>query len=134
MAGIDETLAYLRITGDQLVPDEITAALGSAPSSAGRKGDVDRQRVAKTGTWVIDAAPSKPSDLDRQIAELLAGMTDDLSRWRGVTDRFDAMFCCSAFMVETNEGAVIAPTTLRALGERGISLGLDIYAPSDMPK
>jgi len=131
MAGIDETLAYLRISGDDLEPDAITAALGGAPSYAFRKGDVYRQRTAQTGRWVIDAAPSKPSDLDRQITELLAGMTDDLARWTNVTSRYEAMFYCSAFMAQTNEGAEIAPTTLLALGARGISLGLDIYAPRD---
>lgn len=131
MPGINETRAYLRISGDDLEPDQITAALGSAPSYAFRKGDVYRTQVTKTGRWVIDAAPSKPSDLDHQIAGLLVGMTDDLGRWKNVTDRYQAMLYCSTFMVETNEGAEIAPTTLLALGARGISLGLDIFAPRE---
>jgi hypothetical protein len=51
MPGIDETRAYLRISGDDVDPDAITAALGASPSYAFRKGDVYRQRVAKTGRW-----------------------------------------------------------------------------------
>ncbi|WP_158764367.1 hypothetical protein [Terricaulis silvestris] len=69
--------------------------------------------------------------MDRQILELLAQMTDDLDRWASVTSRHEAMFYCSVFMLETNEGAEIAPATLMALGARGISLGVDIYAPGD---
>jgi hypothetical protein len=33
-------------------------------------------------------------------------------------------------MSEGNEGVCISPATLRALAERGIELGIDIYAPS----
>lgn len=131
MPGIDETRAYLRIFGDDLDPDEITATLGTTPTYALRKGDKHRQQVVKSGRWVIDAKPSKPSDLDHQISELLAQMTDDLDRWKSVTSRHEAMFYCSVFMLETNEGAEIAPAILMALGARGISLGLDIYAPRD---
>jgi hypothetical protein len=90
-----------------------------------------RQRVAKTGRWVIDAKHSKPDNLDHQVAELFARMTDDLAVWRSITGCHEAMFYCSAFMKETNEGEAIAPTTLTALGARGVSLGLDIYAPRD---
>ena len=132
MPGIDETRAYLRISGDDLEPDAITSALGATPTYAVRKGELHRQRAANTGRWVIEAAPSKPSDLDRQITELLARMTDDLARWKSITGRYQAMFYCSAFMAQTNEGAEIAPTTLVALGARGISFGLDIYAPRDV--
>jgi hypothetical protein len=131
MAGIDETLAYLRISGDDLDPDAVTAALGSAPTYAFRKGEIYRQRTAQTGRWVIDAAPSKPSDLDRQITQLLARMNSDIDRWKSITSRHETMFYCSAFMVQTNEGAELTPTTLLALGVRGISLGLDIYAPRE---
>jgi hypothetical protein len=34
---------------------------------------------------------------------------------------------CGLFMEGTNEGLQISPETLHALGERGISLGLDMY-------
>lgn len=131
MPGIDETRAYLRISGDDLDPDALTAALGATPSYAFRKGDLYRRRIAKTGRWVIDAKPSKPSNLDHQVADLFARMTDDLAVWRSITSRHSALFYCSAFMKRTNEGAEIAPTTLAALGVRGVSLGLDIYAPHD---
>ena len=33
------------------------------------------------------------------------------------------------FMKESNEGVDIKPSTLAALGSRGIALALDIYAP-----
>lgn len=131
MPGIDETRAYLRIFGDDLDPDALTAALRADPSYAFRKGDLYRQRIATTGRWVIHAKPSKPGNLDRQVAELLERMTNDVIVWQSITSRYGALFYCSAFMAQTNEGTEFAPTTLAALGARGISLGLDIYAPRD---
>lgn len=131
MPGIDETRAYLRISGDDLDPDATSAALGAAPTYAFRKGDIYRQRATKTGRWVIDAKPSTPTNLNRQVVDLLARMTDDLALWRSITDRHQAMFYCSVFMAQTNEGTELRPATLTALGARGISLGLDIYAPRD---
>lgn len=133
MAQINETRAYLRISGDDLDPLDVTSTLGAEPDYAFGKGDIYRQRVADTGRWVIHADDAQPGNLDVQVAGLLARMTDDLAAWRRVTGRHEALFYGSVFMVQTNEGGVISPATLLALGQRGVSFGLDIYAPRRAP-
>ncbi len=132
MAELHESVAGLRVVGDDLDPDEITRLIGRTPDLARRKDEIihaaGRQRVARTGTWLVNTDSSAPGDLDRQVDELLDGSTDDLAVWRRLAERYRVDVFCGFFMKESNEGISISSRTLQRLGERGIALGLDIYA------
>jgi hypothetical protein len=137
MAAIDESRACLRLFGDDLDPDEISAILGSAPTKSERKGDVIRNqttgqsRTVKSGGWRLEAPDARPEDIDGQVERILSRLTSDLEKWRALTLKYQADIFCGLFMREENEGIELSPETLRALGQRGISIGFDIYAPSD---
>lgn len=139
MTALHRTAASLRLFGDDLDPDEITAALGKQPDVAERRGDTirtpsGRERIARRGRWSVKVDRRTPGDLDAQVAELLAGTTDNLEVWRSITARYDADIFCGLFLNEQNEGLMVSPAILKMLGERGISLDLDIYAgPDDAP-
>ena len=70
-----------------------------------------------------------PGDLDAQVQELLARVHQDIVVWRELASRFDFDLFCGWFMAGGNEGVELSPATLLALGERGIRLGVDLYAP-----
>jgi hypothetical protein len=133
MAKLSKTAASLRIFGDDLDPEEVTRLLGKKPGRAQRKGEIVRlgsgEHVSRTGAWSLKADDRTPGDLDLQISELLAGTTDDLAAWRDLAERYRVDAFCGFFMKDANEGISISPLTLQRLGERGIALGLDIYAP-----
>jgi len=61
--------------------------------------------------------------------ELLCTLTADVLVWRELSMKFHVSVFCGWFMFDLNEGVDLAPKTLSMLGERGIRLGLDIYAP-----
>lgn len=132
MAAISETLASLRFGGDDLDPDELTTLLGVTPSTCASKGDVirskttGRQRIAKTGSWIVTAEPREPGDLDAQVEELLEPLTKDLSIWRSLGKYRPDLFV-GLFLQDSNEGLEISAHSLHLLAERGILLGLDIY-------
>lgn len=133
MATVRKTRASLRLQGEELDPDEVTRLLGKVPDTAERRGDVlripsGRERIARWGRWSVSVERRTPGDLDGQIAVLLDGTTNDLELWRRLTSSFDADVFCGLFLTEGNEGLCISPRTLLMLGERGIKLGLDIYA------
>lgn len=136
MAGVYETLASLRIFGDDLDPDEISALLGASPTSCAIKGqdrvgrDGIKRGVVRTGRWLLEAIPRQPEDLDSQIVELLSALTSDAAVWRRLAARFKADIFCGLFMKESNEGLGLRPETLEMVGSRGLSLGFDIYGPS----
>jgi hypothetical protein len=85
MGALDHSLATLRFSGDDLVPETLTTLLGPMPSKAFVKGQdlnnrsVGMRRVARTGSWQLSAERREPEDLESQIFELLARVTDDLS-------------------------------------------------------
>jgi len=134
MAAVYETVASLRIFGDDLDPDEISALLGASPTSSARKGEIrvsksGRERTERTGRWLLEAVYRQPGDLDSQIAELLSPLTGDIAVWRRLVAQFEVDIFCGLFMKESDEGLDLRPETLEMLGSRGLSLGLCIYGP-----
>lgn len=132
MVGLSRAVATLRITGGDLRPGEVTAALGVEPSLAYARGDVvssthGATRKARFGLWSLAAPDTEPADIDAQVSALLKSLTSDLAVWQSLDDRFDLDLFCGWFMSHLNEGVEISPPTLRALADRRIALGLDIY-------
>ncbi|WNH53869.1 DUF4279 domain-containing protein [Stenotrophomonas oahuensis] len=136
MGAFDHSMAALRFFGDELVPDEISALLGAKPTESHYRGQelVGRhsgiKRIAKTGSWRLRAAERKPEDLEGQIFEILEQLTQDLSIWASLS-RFEPDLFCGLFMGSSNDGMYLSAKALLALGERGITLGLDTYDADD---
>lgn len=137
MAAIQRSVATLRISGDALIPDEVSRLLGWQSDYAQTKGEhivgksTGNVRIARIGMWSLYATDHEPEDLDAQIAELLAKLTDDLAVWNALAERFQLDLFCGLFMQASNEGLTISPKSLTALGQRHIELGLDIYGGDD---
>jgi hypothetical protein len=136
MGAIDHSLATLRLFGDDLIPEEITALLGAPPTEGCAKGQsitspkTGNVRIARTGSWRLRATPREPEDLGGQIIEVLDVLSKDLHVWRSLS-RFEPHFFCGIFMGSSNDGMDLSAKTLLALGERGIGLAFDIYDASD---
>lgn len=139
MGHAKESRAGLRVFGDELDPDEITRRLGASPTKAFRKGDPDplgrdgRQRYAHTGRWHLHADRRFPEDLNAQILEILDQVTDDLEVWRELGARYKIDMFCGVWMGHWNNGLPLFHEVLLALGQRGILLDIDLYAPPSAP-
>ena len=137
MAHLHESMAALRIMGDDLVPSEITKLLGCEPTKEHVKGQKFRsssrglERIAKTGMWRLIASDCQPENLDGQISEILNKLNSDLSVWKQLAQKYTLDLFCGFYMKETNEGLIISPEAINSLGERGIAVSIDIYAPLD---
>ena len=135
MAHLHRSVASIRIMGDNLIPETITTLLGCAPTLAYTKGQIrsttstGKEVVAMSGRWSLKAASCKPENIDNQVAELLGKLSSDLSVWMSLSSQYEIDLFCGLFMNESNEGVEISNETLLTLGQRGIKLGLDIYAP-----
>lgn len=127
MAQLHKSAVALRIAGDDLVPDEISRLLGASPTESQTKGQefigpkTGKVRIAKCGMWRLCASDREPEDIDGQIHDLLSQVTDDLSVWRSVTERYDVDLFCGLFMRVGNEGLTISAESLAALGARDIA-------------
>lgn len=140
MSNLRETAVSLGFFGDDLDPDEISRLLGGIPTVGVRKGGVWRtsrgfEKVAKSGSWRIEAERSNPGDLDGQIIDIFARLSSDFTTWRNISRRFEGRLFCGLFMENTNDGLRLEAPTIAAIGDRGLALDLDIYAPdtADVP-
>lgn len=132
MAVIGETRLTLRFFGDDLDPEEITARLGSPPSVGALKGALTitrsgNERIARTGSWRLSASDRIPGNLDGQVAELVEKLSDNLSVWKELSQRFQADVFCGLFMRDRNEGIGLSVATMEKLSTRGLAIGFDIY-------
>ena len=85
--------------------------------------------MAKFGIWRLDAQDRTPEALDAQIEELLSSLTKDLTVWAALRRKCELDLICGIFLSVTNEGFSISPESAKALGERDIEIGFDIYGP-----
>lgn len=135
MPALEKTKATLRIHGDDLIPDEVSRWLGAQPDNAQTRGEIligkvtGRSRVARTGRWSLRALDRSPGDLNAQIDDIFARLSDDPAVWAQLQSRFAMNLFCGLFIGGRNEGEAISAANLRLLGERGIELHLDIYTP-----
>lgn len=79
--------------------------------------------------WAIARDRHIIGDLDEKLRDLLSNVSDDTEMWLNLHKRFSADVFAGLFMNEGNEGLNLEPATMEALSRRGLSLGLDIYAP-----
>lgn len=130
---LERTAAAIRIFGDDLDPDEVTALLGVAPTEAYRKGEPFSQRpgsgLRPKSSWHLGGVDASPGDLDRQIADLLARTTDDPAIWLDINARHQADVFVGLFMGSANDMFALEAETLAALARRGMTLVFDVYDP-----
>jgi hypothetical protein len=131
MAAIARTRASLRVLGDTLEPEEVSALLGRPPTRQRRKGDKIEGRneaTAPTGAWILDSNLSERVELEEHVEVLLGSLSNDMDEWSSLTDRFSASMHCSLFLDQYNEGFELSPRVTRALADRGIVIAFDIYS------
>lgn len=127
----------LLIRGDDLEPAELTAILGRQPKIGVRAGESFENgngniRTAQTGMWLVSDGYREPTNIDLQICDLLNSMPDSLSIWTDLSARFECLVALGIYFVDESwtAGINLESTTLRMLGERGLSLDFDMYAPA----
>ena len=135
MSEVADYTISLRFFGDDLDPDVLSSLLGAQPSTSCRKGDVFHgkvsDRIEKTGKWLLKL-PSKPGEpFELRIETLLSGLTQDLTVWRELAEKYNADVFCGVWLGSSNEGMELPPRLMTQLAERGLHLGLDIYAPDE---
>jgi hypothetical protein len=135
MPHLARAVAALRITGDDLVPAEVSAILGCKPTRSWTKGDTLASfgvtRTARFGMWSLQAEETAPADPDAQVTAILSRVTPDEATWAGLRAKYAIDLFCGWFMKHGNEGVSIEPETMSALGARGILLDIDLYGDLD---
>lgn len=132
MAAIARVRVSLRVFGDTLEPDEVSALLGRPPSRCHRKGDEARGgnggAVEPTGAWILDSALSERAEIEDHIEGLLSPLSNDMDEWASLVEQYSASILCSAFLDQYNEGFELSPRIAQSLADRGLVIAFDIYS------
>lgn len=131
MAAIARVRASLRVFGDVLEPEEVSALLGHPPSRSHRKGDKcgpNGTSVEPTGAWILDSRISEKNEVEDHVESILALLTSDHDEWASLTERFSASILCGIFLDQYNEGFELSPRLCKALANRGLVIAFDIYS------
>ena len=132
MAAIARVRVSLRVFGDSLEPEEVSALLGRDPSRCHRKGDPlggeSAGAVERTGAWILDSPLSEKTEIEEHIETLLGTLSSDPDEWEQLSSRFSASILCSAFMDQYNEGFELSPRAARLVAERGLVIAFDLYS------
>jgi hypothetical protein len=139
---VDRFRITLRILGDDLDPDQISALLGCAPTMAERVGvpislSGGQTRIPKKGRWSlqIDSRDfGKNEDVDDGIRMLLARLPSSPDIWASLTKTYAVDIFCGLFLSTTNRGFSIPADISALLSDRGIDIGFDVYFdPPNLP-
>ncbi len=129
---VDRITLSVRVAGDQLDPDEVTRALGAAPTFAARKGERrpsgGREVIQRTGVWFVEfqGAPVEWT-LDEAIAALLDRLPADMAVWDELAAKYELDLFCGLHLGAWNRGFALPPGLLHRLAERHLELDVDIY-------
>ena len=94
----------------------------------GRESDREKFRH-----WSLHAPASGDGDVDGQISWILQRLTPDVTIWKKIAAEYRIDVFCGLFLERSNREIAVSAATMAELGERGIELGFDIYAP-DTPE
>lgn len=137
MDHLQRVCASLTFLGEDLNPEELSELLGCTPEVGVRKGDAfvggfGRPRTAPSGRWTYSTGYREPPDIDDQICELLGRLPESLNLWSDLTTKFECYLSLGIWFVDEDwtSGTLVQPSTLPMLGERGVALDFDMYAPA----
>jgi hypothetical protein len=127
MASLRTARVSLRIFGDDLDPDGVSALLGGVPTFAYRKGETPDGDVlpAATGAWVLETSLSDSDELEEHVTTLLAKLTGDPDEWATLSAEFAVDLRCDLELAAggpSGDGVDVSPRLAGALAERGVVL------------
>jgi hypothetical protein len=134
---IERACLWLRFTGEDLEPEEITNLLGNPPSHSRRKGEVfvrkpgAAPRTARIGSWILEIDLPYEMTVDEGIPALFAQLTNDLSVWQSLTEKYKAELVCDAAVRGANQGFELPAEVVKLIAARNLTFGVDIFPQRD---
>ena len=135
MDSLQRAIVSVTISGDDLVPSEVTELLGGPPRLAVSKDEAflashGKEITARTGMWQFGGDWETPPHLDRQISAVLSALTGDMSAWREMTSRYQCYLSVGGYFHDWTGGMTLVPNTSKLLADRNLAIDFDLYAPA----
>lgn len=127
MPYIDQSTVSIRFVGVGLNPDEISKRLLLKKSI---KPSV-KTKEKSTVVWSVGYREVDSGELDKKIENLLDWFTKDITIWKEIAGKYRGEIFCGIFLDGWNRGFDLSMELLRAISDRNLSIGFDIYSPND---
>jgi len=124
--------ASLRISGDTLRPDQVSALLGLEATQSGVKGELFSNRhsaVRRTSFWILQSPLSESLPVEEHLQWLLNLIEPKVEFIGSLAEKWRVDFFCGFSSGNGQGGTIFDPILLRRLAHLGIPLVLDLYPP-----
>lgn len=119
----------LRVSGDEIDPQQVTRLLKVQPAQAWKKGEDERPR-SKTGGWELRLEPEGGRfwlSLDDGLNALMDAIALRRKEVRELALQHEVFWWVGHFQTSFDGGPMISAATLERLGAFGIALYVDNY-------
>ena len=131
MGPVKKITVTLRFRGDDLDPRELTKRLGSPRPPQLPKAEHGLPPPVRKGFQKRDGGACNWKQAMRTPSTIRlpnsSPLSADCATWRDLSERYGGNLFVGVFLGSSNEGLTVAPETASAIGQRGLSLQLDIY-------
>jgi hypothetical protein len=125
--------ACIRISGDNLQPDEVSRELGLQATKSGLKGERlsgrPRMRPLLSSLWMLNSPLSDQSPLEDHLKWLLDVLEPKFHVISRITKQHQAEFFCGFGSDNGQGGCIFAVELLERLVKLGVPLVLDLHPP-----
>jgi hypothetical protein len=130
---VDEARLTLGIYGPDVVPDDITLALGVAPSRSHSRGDARPRGLPPytEGAWLLVVEGRSPVGPEDLVHRLLDQLPSDNKLWKDIVERHSVRLSFGLFTGSWNRAFELSVRSLRRLCDLGLPVGFSIYADGD---
>jgi hypothetical protein len=121
----------LRISGDQLDPNDVSRTLGITPTQVRIKGERRNQNsVWQENVWCYEVFPEEGEswpNLEEGLNKLLSVIRPVQNQLQSYSSGNKICLWCGHFTSSFDGGPTFSPALLRCLADNGIALELDTY-------
>ena len=132
---IDWSCITLKISGENLDPEEVSRLLRPAPDPAHPEKErnapgkeyplADKKKRGWRIRWL--STDTDEWDVDVAIGDLMQALNSDIATWQSLSSQFRVELSIKLSMRTQNKGFCLSPGTMRYLGDRHIEAGFDVY-------
>ncbi len=127
MGPVNRIKVTLRVFGDEgLDTLEVGRLLGNDAADVASRSHTQPDGTVRTAnSWRLQV---EGEELDSLVMTIFSKVTADLQIWDELSRKYRLDLFCGLFLSEEKQGVELPPQVLRAVAERGLSIGFDIYA------
>jgi hypothetical protein len=131
---VDRSTVTLVLTGEMLVPADVTAMLGVEPTDAWERGSRQgpRSPPRKHGGWLYRIEGREGQDPDQLVRALLLRFPEPTEIWVELSRRYTVAIWVGLFAKNWNRGFSMSPTTVRMIAATAAAVELDLYFEGDV--